>query len=311
MAALCAVEQVGPRVVAPAILCCPVTTIVFGVLHKAQRTTCTMAESALREQYQRKNKPIPGRVLRVLNSLLVKQPYLRIRINPALVAKFLAMYHSLTGKKLLRLMCDDSVEESIAFESIAIAIGMVRAIQRNDMSHSTLKKSIVLSNSPTQTTDALSYMAMSVYASPSELGSIEFCLPPNMVCIIEEVEHRVHAVLSIVTAYRDELADSCLSSPESFDTEVAKVCVSSAGADSTGTDTVSDEATLKKQCQALLLRDTLLYVKSCIFDSSTNKRLDYIEHFRTLSARTKEALRSDTPAPSLEFFLTTVASVST
>lgn len=273
----------------PAIVCCPVTTIVFGILHNAQSKTCALGETVMCEAYDRKHKPMPSRVCRVLKRMFEERPYIKIPINPALVAKFLLMPDSLIGKKLLRLLCDDSLDESIVFEMIAVAVGMIRAIQRNDMVHSTFSKSIALANAPTRTTDVLSYMSMSACSTPSELGSVEFHLPPNMIRVVEEVELRVHTVLSIVSSYRDSIAAACLSSIEAMDASI-----------SDATPCIDDEDGSQS-----LLRDTIVYIKSCIFDSTTKKRLDYIELVQSLSEQSKQALHCDTRGPSVDFLLTT------
>lgn len=261
---------------------CPITTVVFGILQQSEKLTCAYSESLITSMYEAKRKPIPGSERRFLSRLFKESPYVEYRINVALVAKFLRLRESVISRKFLVLFTDDELDPQTKNELMAVAVGMVRAIQRNDLEHSVQSKSASDSLLMTSSSSVLSYLSASSFCSASSLGCVLFRLTPAMSTIINDVEARCFTLLSTASRYRDFLLDSfldrCHSSYEEQETQDQKLKSSSEDLD----------------LQTILRKQSLDTVRATLFDAATKKRIDCIDFVRGLSQSSKTLLQQPT-----------------
>lgn len=295
---------------------CPVSTILFGVLHKAQASTCAFPVSLIIEAFERKKKPLPGSEKRFIARAFAERPFKEVRVNVALVAKFLMLESSAISRKLLLLLAVEDMPQHVLFEICAVALGLVRAIQRNDMEHSTAaKQSIAGTLAETKTDSPLSYIALSRHCPPSQLGSVPLKLPPSMAAVAEEVEARVFHVLSTTYRYRDEIfevgEDQQQQQPVRQSPTLDMIsCIKSVSSPSESVAESSKNGLdpSEEQVRSEIKRDNRDFVRRTLFDSATGKRFDAICFLTTLSSITKERLaQDDEHCPGMHYLLSTFA----
>lgn len=262
---------------------CPITTIVYGILQKAQRETCAMEEAMINGMYERKHKPLPSSERRFLKRLFQERPYVELHVNVCLVAKFLRLPGSTISRCLVRLLSCDELSSSTVYELVAVAIGIVRAIQQNDMQRAsgagTSTLSMVKSVRPTNTTSAIEYLTLSAVCAPSELGTVLFKLPPRMGDIVEEVQRRCYTLLHLVASNRDLLCDAALDRFASADASAA------AGPSETKERDRHDGE--EEDFAKMIRKQNVEDIRTALFDDATKKRHDYIGLIKSLSDETK------------------------